>query len=109
MSFSSMKFLLPLLCLMYAGLGGCTTTTRPMPQPVAQALLPPVAAQFRTTVVSEHKSGDHGHGGHKQKVTSEWRYWRSANSVQREDLAERTGDLWQRDGATLFHTLLFHE
>lgn len=100
----SMKFLLPVFGLLCAGLGGCATTARPLPEPVAEALLPPVAAQFRTTVVSDRKPGDHS-----QKVTSEWRYWRSANSVQREDLGERTGDLWQRDGATLFHTLLFHE
>lgn len=93
-----MKALLPVLCLMTSGLGGCATMTRPLPAPAAESALPAVAALFRTTASHDHRT-----------TTSEWRYWRDANSVQRESLTDRTGDLWQRDGATLFHTLLFHE
>lgn len=90
--------LLQVLGVMLVGLASEAFAAGPPPDPIAEDALPPVAAQFRTTVSHDRKS-----------TTSQWRYWRSADSVQREDLTERTGDLWQRDGATLFHTLLFHE
>jgi hypothetical protein len=93
----SARFLAPALAMVAAVLGGCASTGRPVPA-LAEAAQAPVAAQFRTTVSHDRKAS-----------TSDWRYWRTANSVQREDLGEKTGDLWQRDGATLFHTLLFHE
>jgi hypothetical protein len=93
-----LRVLLPVLGALFAGLANHAFAARPLPAPVADDALPPVAAQYRTTVSRDHKT-----------AASEWRYWRNANSVQREDLADRTGDLWQRDGATLFHTLLFHE
>jgi hypothetical protein len=92
------RLMLPTLGLLCAGLVGCASTSPPAIEPLADAVLPPVAAQFRTTVTRGRETS-----------SSEWRYWRTANSVQREDLAEHTGDLWQHDGATLFHTLLFHE
>jgi hypothetical protein len=56
-----------------------------------------VAAAFRTRI---------DHDGNSE--VAEWRYWRSANRVQRDDLQSQTGEIWQRDGATVFHTLLFH-
>jgi hypothetical protein len=85
------------LLLLSVTLGGCVTTRR-MPPTVPNGVLPAVAAQYRTTVTRDGQS-----------TVSNWRYWRSDDRVQREDLGERTGDLWQRDGATMFHTLLFHE
>jgi hypothetical protein len=78
-------------------LAACATSGRPLPEPAQESALPAVAAAFRTRIE---------HDGHKE--TSDWRYWRSADRVQREDLQSRTGELWLRDGATVFHTLLFH-
>ncbi len=94
----SIRSSLPLLAMLGLVLGGCASSELPVPELDANAAIAPVAAQFRTTVIQD---GD--------RATSEWRYWRSENRVQREDLGEKTGDLWQRDGSTLFHTLLFHE
>ena len=78
-------------------LAGCATVTRPAPTPALNGELPPVAAAFRTRI---------DHDGNSE--VAEWRYWRSANRVQRDDLQSQTGEIWQRDGATVFHTLLFH-
>jgi hypothetical protein len=69
-----------------------------MPPLPSEAAMPPVAAAFRTQITRDGES-----------ETSQWRYWRDAERVLREDLQSRTGDLWRRDGATLFHTLLFHD
>ena len=59
---------------------------------------PPVAAEFRTTV--ELAQGD--------KSTTEWRFWRSHDRIERENPAAQSGDLWVRDDETLFHTRLYH-
>jgi hypothetical protein len=78
-------------------LQGCASVGHRLPEPAQVDALPPVAAAFRTRIE---------HDGHKE--VSDWRFWRSADRVQRENLQSRTGELWQRDGATLFHALLFH-
>lgn len=78
-------------------LQGCATARLPTTVATAQDPPPPVAAAFRTRLQHEGR-----------QETSEWRFWRSESRVQREDLQSRTGELWQRDGATIFHTLFFH-
>lgn len=60
--------------------------------------LPTVAAQYRTEV------REHG----KTVSTTDWRLWREDNRVEREDVRQRTGEIWQRDGATLFHSQIYH-
>ena len=87
--------LLPAVALLV--LQGCATGGRPLPEPASAEALPPVAAAFRTHI--QHDGRDE---------IADWRFWRSADRVHRENLQSRTGDLWQRDGATLFHTMLFH-
>jgi hypothetical protein len=94
----SVNFLLIGVATLGLALAGCASTAPIVPEPVEEAALPQVAAQYRTQVSHDRKT-----------IVSDWRYWRSVNRVLREDLKDRTGDLWQRDGATLFHTLLFHE
>lgn len=88
----------PALVALAAALVGCATAGRPLPPPTSGDALPPVAAAFRTLVV---------HNGRRE--TSDWRLWRSADRIEREQLQDRTGEVWQRDGATLFHTVLFHD
>lgn len=69
-----------------------------VPVPELDAALPAVAAQFRTQVV-DHRG---------RSSSSEWRYWRGADRIVRENLLDRTSETWQRDGATLFHQKLYH-
>jgi hypothetical protein len=73
-------------------------TTQTATQPLFETPFPAVAAQFRSQYVHDRREvrGD------------DWRFWRSADRIEREYLADRTGDLWQRDGNTLFHTMLYH-
>jgi hypothetical protein len=59
---------------------------------------PLVAAEFRTR--TEAADGN--------AASSQWRLWRGPDRIERENLDTRTGDLWVRDGATLFHTRLYH-
>lgn len=75
-----------------------TMPSASLPAPAFDAALPAVAAQYRTEVRAAHAPSH----------ASEWRFWRSGDRIERENLAERTGELWQRDGATLFHTKLYH-
>ena len=94
------KQTLPTLIALVASflLQGCASAPSRGSAPAHGEPLPPVAAEFRTVIRHDNR-----------QETSQWRYWRSANRVQREDLQARTGEVWIRDGATLFHTLVFHE
>jgi hypothetical protein len=38
----------------------------------------------------------------------DWRFWRAPDRLVSENLTTRTGEEWQREGATLFHKQLFH-
>ncbi len=58
----------------------------------------PVAAAYRTLVRHD-----------REEDVTQWRLWRSADRVTREWLRDHTAEVWQRDGATLFRTVLFHD
>lgn len=58
----------------------------------------PVAAEYRTTVTTEGS----------QPQVREWRYWRDGNCIERENVAARTAERWERDGRTLFLTRYYH-
>lgn len=73
-------------------------TERPVPEVDLAAEPPSVAAEYRTKVE---------HAGEVQR--SVWRFWREADRVVSENLDDRTGEQWQRDGRTLFHRRVFHE
>jgi hypothetical protein len=66
--------------------------------PDAGAMLPPVAAEYRSTL----RVGD----APEQSTT--WRFWRQADRIEREDMQNGTGEIWQRDGATTFLTRIYH-
>lgn len=87
-----------LLCL-----GACAHQP-PVPefQPEADRF-PSVAAEYRTVV---ERDGQQKHE-HASDVT--WRLWRESDRLITENLAAHTGEVWQRDGATLFHQKVFHE
>jgi hypothetical protein len=92
---SSIKNLaLPWLAL---ALAACGARPPVPPLDLAQSL-PPVAAEFRTTV-------EPAQGG---KSSAQWRFWRSHDRIERENPAAQSGDLWVRDDRTLFHTRLYH-
>lgn len=85
-------------CAIAVGLVGCVVRP-PVPEVDLRQDLPAVAAQYRTQVF------------HDRRVisSSEWRLWREPHRVVRENLVEQTGELWQRDGRTIFLKKLFHE
>lgn len=88
----------PALAALAVFVAGCATAVHGIPEPPAESALPPVAAAYRTEI---------RHG--REVNASEWRLWREAESVQREWLQERAGEVWQLDHGTLFHTVLFHD
>jgi hypothetical protein len=88
---------LTLISLSIALLSGCATPVS-VPEIAFDDAVPAVAAQYRTEV------REHGKTVH----TTDWRIWREAERVERENLQEQTGEIWQRDGASLFHTQLYH-
>jgi hypothetical protein len=77
--------------------GGCSEPT-PVPEPDLAAPLPALAAQYRTETFAN---------GEVERI--EWRFWRGPDRLWSENLTDRTGERWQRDGHTLFHQKLFHE
>jgi hypothetical protein len=80
----------------------CTSTSRVgPPTPIDGLNLPPVAAEYETTV------RDTG-ARHSIAATRSWRVWRNDDLVTTEDLAARTGEVWQRDGQEMFHQRLYH-
>ena len=60
--------------------------------------LPAVAAQYRTEVRQKGM----------ESVVVDWRFWREDDRIERENLRDRSGEVWQRDGTTLFHSRLYH-
>jgi hypothetical protein len=64
----------------------------------ARATLPPVAAEYRSTLQFGAAPGQ----------STIWRFWREADRIERENPAGGTGELWQRDGATTFLTRIYH-
>lgn len=93
------------LLLVAAGIVGLASCTRESPVPAAHFAatgLKPVAAQFLTV---QSFMAD----GHRHEQTSQWRFWRGEAQLTSESLDDHTGELWQRDGATLFHRKLYHE
>ena len=79
-------------------LAGCAQRDAAVPEPVFDGALPTIAAQYRTQVREDGRT--------VQSV--DWRLWRDVNRIEREDLQGGTGEIWQRDGATLFHSRLYH-
>jgi hypothetical protein len=77
-------------------LGACTDRG-PVPEPDFTAL-PAIAAQYQTETFG---------GGAVERV--EWRFWRAPDRLWSDNLADRTGERWQRDGRVLFHQKLFHD
>lgn len=94
MNSSIRNALVPLLMLVLVACGD----RRPVPQLDLVQSPPPVAAEFRTTV-------EPAQGGNS---STEWRFWRSHDRIERENPAAQSGDLWVRDGKMLFHTRLYH-
>lgn len=86
-------YLAVLVLLLLAGCGD----SRPVPE-LDFARAPLVAAEFRTR--ARTADGD--------DTSSQWRLWRGPDRIERESPQARTGDLWLRDGRTLFHTRLYH-
>lgn len=63
---------------------------------------PAAAGEYRTTVDrTEHK--------HRESSETMWRIWREADRIVTENLSAHTGEVWQRDGATVFHQKVFHD
>jgi hypothetical protein len=81
------------LALLAAGCGA----PRPVPA-LDLAQLPAAAAEYRTTI--EDATG--------RRTASVWRLWRASDRIERENPAAQAGDLWVRDGKSLFHTRLYH-
>ena len=77
-------------------LAGCGDS-RPVPS-LDFSRAPPVAAEFRTRAQTVDRNA----------TSAQWRLWRGPDRIERESPEARTGDLWVRDGATLFHTRLYH-
>lgn len=93
------RALRPALIALAVVLSGCATLSRPVPEwSAADAPAVPVAAAFRT---------EHGHG--RDAHTSQWRYWRAADRVTREWENGRSAETWQRDGHSVFRTVVFHD
>jgi hypothetical protein len=84
---------LPALALLASGCG----EQRPVP-PLDLGQLNAVAAEYRTTIEAA-KDG---------KSATEWRFWRASDRIERENPKAQSGDLWVRDGTTMFHTRLYH-
>ncbi|MDB6060041.1 MAG: hypothetical protein JWM78_144 [Verrucomicrobiaceae bacterium] len=94
-----MRPLLPTLALFVA----VDVLAAPAVPPIdLSAPLPPIAAQYSTQ--REFISA----GGSNAQAKIEWRLFRDNDSVEIEDLATQTGELWQHDGTTLFFRKLFH-
>lgn len=79
-------------------LSGGARANEAAPLPGSSATLPPVAAEYRSTL----RVGD------SPEQSSTWRFWRQADRIERENPARGTGELWQRDGATTFLTRIYH-
>ena len=60
--------------------------------------LPAVAAEYRVQVRDNHG-----------KQTVDWRFWREAHRLVRENTAARTSEVWELDGQTLLHQKLWHD
>jgi hypothetical protein len=86
------------LALLVALACASCTNVSPTAKLVFDDALPPVAAQYRSHI------SDHG----KELFVTHWRIWRQDNRIEREDIRQQTGEIWQRDGETLFHSQLFH-
>lgn len=100
------KGLAALLCAAALGLlSACQHGSARSDVPALQlARLPDVAAAYRTTrELNAH--------GERQSTRLDWRVYRDAEAgrIELEDLGSRTGELWQRDGGTLFFLKLFHD
>ncbi len=102
MRFNTVLHGMPAILLAVVGLVGCVSTPRLDAVSAEAAIAAPVAAQFRTTLTTQVD-------GQRHTETSDWRLWRDGDRVQRELLATHRAEVWQRDGAALFHTLLFHD
>jgi hypothetical protein len=81
---------------------GCASS-RPVPElsldgPALSAL----AGEYRTSFRVHDE-----HAATTRNVS--WRIWREPTRVVTENLTARTGEVWERDGATLFHEKVFHE
>jgi hypothetical protein len=94
MIFSTRNFLPAFLALLLVACGD----QRPVPALEMTSPPPAVVAEFRTTVKPPR--------GEPSQI--QWRFWRTENRIERENPAGQSGDLWVRDGQTLFHTRLYH-
>lgn len=99
-----MQLIIRILCLsVVSPLWGCTHTAAVPDVDADAAAFPPIAAEFRTTV----EVNDEDRHQHVTKAT--WRMWRNVNRIVTENAAAGTAEIWQRDGASVFHQKIFHQ
>jgi hypothetical protein len=84
-------------------LAGIATSVRAEPSPAVPPLAlggdwPAVAAEYRSTLEN----------GTSTPEVRTWRFWRETDRIEREGVSGGAGERWERDGATLFLTRLYH-
>ncbi len=85
-------------CLAVLAAAGCAHQ-RPVPELASTDHFTPAFAQYETR---------YEHSGNAPRQL-QWRLWRDADRIVTENLTAQTAELWQRDGADMFHLRIFHE
>lgn len=67
--------------------------------------LPPLAAEFETTVIESEV-----HDGDPQQHSHQWRFWRAADRVETHNLQDNSGEIWAKSAdGTVTYQRLFHD
>lgn len=102
-----MSLLRPLLFILLPFLLNACAHQAPVPPLDLQGAVPEVSARFVTERLQvEHKQ----HNAHKedQSFKNEWLFYRTAQRIEVDIPAQQIGEVWLRDGKTVFYQKLFH-
>lgn len=74
----------------------------PVPPLDIQTNLPEISARYTTERHQTHDDHDH------EAFENEWLFWRSAQRIEVSVPRQQTGEVWLKDGRTLFYQKVFH-
>lgn len=74
----------------------------PVPPLDIQMTLPEISARYATERHQAHDDHDH------EAFENEWLFWRSAQRIEVSVPRQQTGEVWLKDGRTLFYQKVFH-
>lgn len=97
-----------LLALALSFVSGCAQQP-PVPPLTISAALPEISARYVTERHHIHDDKeDRATHADETEVTNEWLFWRTAQRVEVSIPRQHTGEVWLKDGKTLFYQKVFH-